>query len=100
MAEIEGMPEKALRAFSRRRVEIEESMARHGSAGPEAARVAALDTRRAKDRNVRPEQLVPEWRDRAAGQGLHEWRIDRICRYGRRVEQPDWDETVQPPRRP
>ena len=59
LAEIDGMPEKVLRAFSRRRVEIEESMARHGSAGPKRARVAALDTRRAKDRNVRPEQLVP-----------------------------------------
>jgi conjugative relaxase-like TrwC/TraI family protein len=92
MAEIDGMPEKALRVFSRRRVEIEESMARHGSAGPEAARVAALDTRRAKDRNVRPEQLVPEWRKRAADHGLHEWRIERICRSGRTVELPDWDE--------
>lgn len=92
LAEIDGIPDKALRAFSRRRVEIEESMARHGSAGPEAARVAALDTRRAKDRNVRAEQLVPEWRDRASRHGLHEWRIERICRYGRTVEQPNWGE--------
>jgi conjugative relaxase-like TrwC/TraI family protein len=92
MAEIDGVPEKTLRAFSRRRVEIEEAMARHGSAGAEAARVAALDTRHAKDRNVRPEQLVPAWRDRAVGHGLHEWRIEHICRYGRTVEQPDWGE--------
>src|SRR5215207_6274858 len=92
MAEIEGVPEKALRTFSRRRAEIQDAMARHGSAGPKAARVAALDTRRAKDRGVRPELLVPEWRERATGQGLPEWRIERICRYGRPVEVPDWDE--------
>src|SRR5829696_4769472 len=40
MAEIEGVPEKALRTFSRRRAEIQDAMARHGSAGPKAARVA------------------------------------------------------------
>jgi conjugative relaxase-like TrwC/TraI family protein len=92
MAEIDGVPEKALRAFSRRRVEIEEAMARHGSAGLEAAQIAALATRRAKDRNVRPETLVPEWRERASRHGLHEWRIERICSRAREVQSPDWRE--------
>ena len=67
-------------------------MARHGAAGFEAAQIAALSTRRRKDRNVRPEQLVSEWRERAIGHGLHEWRIERICRRGRVPEQPDWVE--------
>ena len=92
MAEIDGVPEKALRAFSRRRVEIEEAMARHGSAGRGAAQIAALATRRAKDRHVRPEALVPEWRERATRHGLYEWRIERICHRGTAIEPPDWDE--------
>lgn len=92
LAEIDGMPDKALRAFSRRRAEIEEAMARHGAAGFEAAQIAALSTRRRKDRNVRPEQLVSEWRERAIGHGLHEWRIERICRPGRVPEPPRWEE--------
>ena len=92
LAEIDGMPDKALRAFSRRRAEIEEAMARHGAAGFEAAQIAALSTRRQKDRNVRPEQLVSEWQERAIAHGLHEWRIQRICRPGRVPESPHWDE--------
>ena len=53
MAEIEGMPDKVLRAFSRRRTEIEEAMTRHGSDGRDAAQIAALSTRRAKNRGPR-----------------------------------------------
>jgi ATP-dependent exoDNAse (exonuclease V) alpha subunit len=90
LAEIDGMPEKVLRAFSRRRAEIEEAMARRGAAGFEAAQIAALSTRRRKDRHVRPEELASEWRERAIAHGLHEWRIERLCRHGRVPEQRDW----------
>ena len=50
----------------------------HGSSGRHAAQVAALDTRRAKDRAVRPEALAPERRLRAARLGLGEARIGRL----------------------
>jgi conjugative relaxase-like TrwC/TraI family protein len=90
-AELDGVPAPVLRAFSRRRAEIERAMARHGSSGREAAQIAALDTRRAKQRNVRAEQLAPEWRERAAQHGLSEWRIARLCSTGRVGERPDWD---------
>jgi len=70
IAEIAGVPAAVLRAFSRRRVEIEAAMERRGVQGARAARVAALDTRRAKDYAVTPDQLVGEWRERAATLGL------------------------------
>ena len=69
-AEIRGVSSRVIRAFSRRRAEIEAAMELHGSRGRHAAQVAALDTRRAKDRAVRPEALAPEWRLRAAKLGL------------------------------
>ncbi len=90
-AEIEGVPAPVLQAFSRRRAEIEQAMARHGSAGREAAQIAALDTRRAKKRDVRPEQLAPEWRERATRHGLSEWRIAQLCSPERVAERLDWD---------
>jgi len=46
IAEIAGVPPAVLRAFSRRRVEIEAAMEQRGVRGARAARVAALDTRR------------------------------------------------------
>ena len=58
-AEIRGVSSRVIRAFSRRRAEIEAAMELHGSRGRHAAQVAALDTRRAKDRAVRPEAARP-----------------------------------------
>ena len=89
-AEIDGVPARVLQAFSRRRAEIEEALARHGSSGRDAAQIAALATRRAKDRNLEVEQLVPEWRSRAARRGLDAARIARIVSRRRSVEAPDW----------
>ena len=77
-AEIRGVSGRVIRAFSRRRAEIEAAMELHGSSGRHAAQVAALDTRRAKYRAVRPEVLAPEWRLRAAKLGLNEARIGRL----------------------
>ena len=67
-------------------------MKRRGSSGRDAAQIAALATRRVKDRGVRPEQLVGEWRERAARRGLDLRLIDRICKHGRLVEFPDWND--------
>ncbi len=65
LSEMEGVPEKVLRAFSRRRVEIEAALAKRGDSSARAAQVAALDTRAAKDHEVGAEHLVREWRKRA-----------------------------------
>jgi conjugative relaxase-like TrwC/TraI family protein len=89
-AEVEGVPARVLQAFSRRRAEIQEALARHGSSGRDAAQMAALATRRAKDRDVNVEQLVPEWRSRAARRGLDAARIARIISRHRSVEATEW----------
>ena len=77
VAEIEGVSERVRRAFSTRRAEIEEAMARVGSSGRDAAQVAALATRRAKDRSLTPEELRTEWVERAARLGL--MRARSLC---------------------
>ena len=70
IAEIAGVPPSVLRAFSRRRADIEAELERRGASSAAAAQVAALATRRSKDYLLTPEQLVPEWRERAAQLGL------------------------------
>jgi conjugative relaxase-like TrwC/TraI family protein len=62
IADVARVPPAVLRAFSRRRVEIEAELARRGTRSAAAAQVATLETRRRKDYGVTPDQLVPEWR--------------------------------------
>jgi conjugative relaxase-like TrwC/TraI family protein len=69
-AEIAGVPDETLRAFSRRRAEIEARMASRGGTSRRSAEVAALETRRAKDYGVRPATQRREWRERARASGL------------------------------
>jgi conjugative relaxase-like TrwC/TraI family protein len=88
-AEVRGVPSRVIRAFSRRRAEIEAAMQLHGSHGRHAAQVAALDTRRAKDRTRSPEELAPEWRLRAARLGLSQDRIG-LLRDRATPEAPNW----------
>jgi hypothetical protein len=68
--EIAGVPTRVLQAFSRRRTEIEEQLARRGATSRQAAQVAALATRKAKDYGVRPQSLVAGWRVRAEHLGF------------------------------
>jgi TrwC relaxase len=70
IADLVGVAPSVRRAFSRRRADIEAEMARRGTTSAGAAQVAALATRRAKAYGVTPEQLVPEWRERASALGL------------------------------
>jgi len=70
-ADLTGIPTGVLRAFSRRRAEIEQRMAERGERSSRAAQVAALDTRRAKDYSVAAETLGEEWRERARALGLN-----------------------------
>jgi conjugative relaxase-like TrwC/TraI family protein len=70
IADIKGIPKKILRAFSRRRAEIEAHLAERGETTARAAQVATYATRRPKDRTLDAEGLVPEWRERARSLGL------------------------------
>ncbi|CAN5717143.1 MobF family relaxase [soil metagenome] len=69
MAEIEGVPEDAVRAFSTRRQSLLEHMQARGTEGFAASRVAALATREAKEQVDLP-RLREEWTARAAEHGL------------------------------
>jgi conjugative relaxase-like TrwC/TraI family protein len=78
LAELAHVPHRVLRAFSRRRVEIEQAMAEHGSTSRAGAQTATLATRKAKDYGVRPESLVAEWRRRADALGFDAPALDRL----------------------
>ena len=82
IADIAGVPPAVLRAFSRRRADIEAELERRGASSAAAAQVATLATRRGKDYRVTPEQLVPEWRERAAQLGLASERIPTRLGHG------------------
>jgi conjugative relaxase-like TrwC/TraI family protein len=70
IADVVGVPEIVLRAFSRRRAQIEAELERTGQSGPRAAQTATLQTRRRKDHKVSPERLDREWRERAVALGF------------------------------
>src|SRR5918994_7746542 len=69
-AEIVGVPDATLRAFSRRRREIEARMAERGGASRRSAEIAALETRKRKDYGVRRAEQRGERRERAQNTGL------------------------------
>jgi conjugative relaxase-like TrwC/TraI family protein len=95
IADIAGMPTGVLRAFSRRRAEIEAELRKRGEWTASAARAATLETRRAKDRLVDPRRLVAEWRERAAINGLDERALLRLLdRVQSRELDPSTIETV------
>jgi AAA domain/TrwC relaxase len=73
-----GVRGSVLRAFSRRRAEIEASLEGRGTTGARAAEAAALATRSPKDARVRAEELTDEWRARAAAFGLGDRELDFI----------------------
>ena len=69
MAELEGVPEEAVRAFSTRRQSLLEHMEARGTEGFAASRVAALATREEKEQVDLP-RLREDWNARAAEHGL------------------------------
>jgi conjugative relaxase-like TrwC/TraI family protein len=64
-AEVAGVPDETLRAFSRRRQEIEAQVKEMGGGSYRSAEVAALTSRKAKDYGVRSKDISAEWRARA-----------------------------------
>jgi conjugative relaxase-like TrwC/TraI family protein len=78
MADVAGIPRPVLRAFSRRRIEIEEAMKAAGVSSAPAAEFAALQTRRSKDRLGSAETLRPEWIDRAGRLGIDRAALARL----------------------
>ncbi|MGH7718975.1 MAG: AAA family ATPase, partial [Gemmatimonadaceae bacterium] len=77
-AEIAGVPDEVLRAFSRRRREIEARMAERGGSSRRSAEIAALETRKRKDYGVRPAAQRGEWRERTKENGLD---IEAVLRH-------------------
>lgn len=69
IGDIKGVPGDVLRAFSRRRGQIEAAMTERGTSGARAAEAAALATRRRKDRSVGADALFADWADRAGALG-------------------------------
>jgi conjugative relaxase-like TrwC/TraI family protein len=93
IAEIAGITRPVLRAFSRRRVEIEAELERHNTSGPAASEAAALATRLRKDRSIGLEQLQGEWRERAEGLGFGRQQLAEVLGRVRRREPPvDWEQ--------
>ena len=94
IAEVVGVPRPVMRAFSRRRAEIDAALAERGTSGPRAAEAAALATRRAKDPRVIAEELVAEWRERAAALGFGRRELELVTGRHRLPEPMDareWD---------
>lgn len=87
-AELEGFADHVLRDFSRRRAEIERALAERGLDSPQAAQVAALDSRRDKEYGVGREDLHERWQARGRELGA-EIPVPGIAR-----------ETIQPATEP
>jgi conjugative relaxase-like TrwC/TraI family protein len=77
MAEIAGVPEAALQAFSQRRAQVLAYLERRGSSGFYAAKVAAIETRDLKEPVDLP-RLRLEWAARAAEHGLGRRELKRL----------------------
>jgi conjugative relaxase-like TrwC/TraI family protein len=85
MAELERVPEEAIRAFSTRRRSLVEHMEAMGTEGFAASRVAALATRESKARVDLP-RLREEWKARAAEHGLGRRELKRLGRERPRLD--------------
>ena len=78
IAEVVGVPRDVMKAFSRRRAEIEAALVERGTSGARAAEAAALATRKVKDPRVNADTLVVEWRERAEALGFGRHEVERV----------------------
>jgi conjugative relaxase-like TrwC/TraI family protein len=103
IAELFGLPKPVLRAFSRRRAQIEAgggprrpagppapgaeaALAERGTSGPRAAEAAALATRQAKRSVTDSAGLEQVWRERAAALGFAREDLGRLVGRTRAVQ--------------
>ncbi len=77
-ADIKGVPNAVLRAFSTRRAEIDAALAERGLSSARAAQLAALHTRRAKDDGITVSPMTERWRTKAADLGFASDTIDAL----------------------
>lgn len=82
-SEVEGVPTEVIRAFSKRRDEIEDLVAESGYTSAKAHQTATLATRAAKDYGVDPNTLEGRWRAEAAALGFGSEQI-KAC-FGHQV---------------
>jgi hypothetical protein len=69
-ADVAGVSEEVIRAFSKRSEEIAELMAESGYTSARARQAATLATRKAKDHSVEPDTLQERWREEAQALGF------------------------------
>jgi conjugative relaxase-like TrwC/TraI family protein len=91
-AEIEGVPEPVIRAFSKRRDEIEEMVAEAGYSSARAHQAATLETRRAKEYGVEAATLEARWRGEAEALGFGAEQMAACFDRPSVVTEPDVDE--------
>ena len=77
-AEVAGVPAPVMRAFSRRRAEIEQVMADRGEQSARAAQIATLDSRQSKDYEVTAESLRERWSEKARQLGFERSDVTRV----------------------
>ena len=80
VAEVAGISPDMRRAFSQRRAEIVAEMKRLGVHSGEGARVATLNTRKAKLTGISEEELRAEWRKRANDNRFDLSNVPRVAR--------------------
>ena len=83
IAEVEGVPEAVRDLFSRRKQQIDASLAEHGTSGARASEAAALATRRPKDRSAGIDGLVADWHERASALGWTAESVRQLVRDGK-----------------
>ena len=95
IADLVGVPKPVLRAFSRRRAEIQAALADRGTSGPRAAEAAALATRQAKQSELTIDELVADWRARAVELGLDHGSVERLLGrvHGPALDDAEWQRT-------
>jgi len=76
IADVTTVPMQVVDAFSTRRHEIEDHMAKNGFDSARSAQLAAYATRRLKDHSATPESLAHGWRHRAAELGFD---CEQVC---------------------
>jgi len=91
IADVAGIPKRAIDHFSQRRRQITDRMAQVGSSSGYAAQIATWATREAKDTTVPYAALRDDWTQRAASIGLDDAKLAAVCA-GTTRQRPAFDD--------